>query len=94
MAWERTMISFYHLIDVLPFVIASMIILLGPMKVSLKRPITLVIIFTTATYMVAQSAWFSSWMGNNEWGREISNYVWFLFNTLTMVIFAWSLNKK
>lgn len=86
---------FYHLIDMLPFIMASLIIMLGASKMSPKNPITIVVIITTGIYMVAQSTWFSSWVSGNEWGRDFSNYIWFLFNTCTMGIFAWTLlNSK
>ena len=88
------MIDFYHTIDILPFLMASGVILVGASKVSHKRPITILIMLATGVYMVAQSTWFSSWMAGNEWGRDFSNYVWFLFNTLTMVIFTWTLFKS
>ena len=85
---------FFHYIDIIPFVLATMVILLGSSKLSAKRPITMVVILTTGIYMVAQSTWFSSWMSGNTWGRDFSNYIWFLFNTLTMVIFSWTLLKS
>jgi len=88
------MLTFYHLIDVLPFAIASLIVLFGPMRLSMKRPITIFILITTAVYILAQSAWFSSYLGGNEWGRAFSNYIWFFFNTSTMVIFAITLYKS
>ena len=46
---------FFHYIDIIPFVLATMVILLGSSKLSAKRPITMVVIFTTGIYMVAQS---------------------------------------
>ena len=85
---------FYHLIDVLPFVMATLIILVGSSKLSHKEPITILVIITTGVYMVAQSTWFSSWASGNERGRDIGNYIWFLFNTSTMGIFSWILIKS
>jgi len=85
------MINFYHYIDIVPFVLATLIIVVGAGRINLKQPLTMVIVLTTGLYMVAQSTWFSSWMSGNVWGRDFSNYIWFLFNTLTMVIFSWTL---
>jgi hypothetical protein len=85
------MINFYHYIDIVPFVLATLIIVVGAGRLNLKQPLTMVIVLTTGLYMVAQSTWFSSWMAGNVWGRDFSNYIWFLFNTLTMVIFSWTL---
>ena len=85
---------FYHYIDVLPFLMATLILLVGASKLSHKNPITILVVLTTAVYLVAQSTWFSSWIAGNEWGRDVSNYIWFLFNTCTMGIFAWTLLKS
>lgn len=85
---------FYHYIDVLPFLLGTLIILFGATKLSTRRPITIVVLLTTAVYLVAQSTWFSSWLAGNEWGRDLSNYIWFLFNTSTMGIFIWTLLKS
>jgi hypothetical protein len=81
-------------IDIIPFVFATVIILFGSAKLSKKDPITLLVIPTAGIYMIAQSTWFSYWMSGNTWGRDFGNYVWFLFNTLTMVIFSWTLLKS
>jgi hypothetical protein len=86
--------NFYHLIDVLPFVLGTLILLWGASKLSFKRPITILVVMTTGVYLVAQSTWFSSWLSGNEWGRDLSNYIWFVFNTSTMVVFIWTLLKS
>jgi hypothetical protein len=85
---------FYHYIDIIPFVLATGVLLFGSARLSNKRPITVLVILTTGIYLVAQSTWFSSWLSGNVWGRDFSNYIWFLFNTLTMVIFSWTLIKS
>lgn len=85
---------FHHYIDVIPFMLATGVVLFGPSKLSRENPVTALMILTAGVYMVAQSAWFSSWLAGNVWGRDFSNYVWFLFNTLTMVVFSWTLIKS
>jgi hypothetical protein len=85
------MINFYHLIDVIPFGMATLILLVGASVMSTKRPITILVLIATGLYMVAQSTWFSSFLSGNEWGRDLSNYIWFAFNTSTMGIFIWTL---
>jgi hypothetical protein len=85
---------FYHYVDIIPFILATGVLLFGSSKLSDKQPITMLIILATGIYMVAQSSWFSSWLSGNVWGRDFSNYIWFLFNTLTMVIFSWTLIKS
>ena len=82
---------FHHYIDIIPFVMASLIIVVGASKVRNSKPITGIVVLTTAVYLVAQSTWFSSWVSGNPWGRDFSNYIWFLFNTCTLGIFAWVL---
>lgn len=88
------MITFHHYIDIIPFVLASLILVVGASKVNSKNPISALVLLTTGVYMVAQSTWFSSWISGNVWGRDFSNYIWFFFNTSTMVIFAWTLIKS
>jgi NhaP-type Na+/H+ or K+/H+ antiporter len=82
---------FYHYIDAITFLMATAVLLVGAGYMNIKKPITVLVIMATGVYLVAQSTWFSSWMSQNHWGRDFSNYIWFLFNTLTMVIFAWTL---
>jgi len=84
-------IEFYHYVDVLPFLMATAIIMFGARSLNVRKPITIVVFVATATYMVAQSSWFSSWTSGNVWGRDIANYIWFMFNTLTIGIFGWVL---
>ena len=87
--------NLYHYIDALPFLIATLIVILGAVRLRVGGTIVGVVIITTAIYMVAQSAWFSAFLAGNTWGRDFSNYIWFLFNTLTMGIFTWVLvNSK
>ena len=84
---------FYHYIDVIPFLMGTLIICCGATMLNPKKPITIIIVLTTGIYLVAQSTWFSAWISGNEWGRDLSNYIWFLFNTCTMGIFGWTLIK-
>ena len=88
------MTLFVHLIDIIPFVLATIVILWGSGKISQAPLQNSVIIVATFLYLVAQSSWFSSWLAGNEWGRDIANFIWFFFNTTTMVIFIWVLYKS
>lgn len=36
----------------------------------------------TGTYLVAQSGWTTAFLLGDLWGRDFSNYIWFIFNTL------------
>lgn len=82
---------FTHYIDILPFLIASLILIIGPAFMSLKKPISITVVFTTLVFIVAQSSWFTAYIAGDNWGRDWANYLWFMFNTLTMVIFTWTL---
>jgi hypothetical protein len=82
---------FAHYIDLLPFVLGTFILVVGAATLSAKKPLGVLIVATTAIYLLAQSSWFSSFMAGDNWGRDWANYIWFLFNSLTMVIFSWTL---
>lgn len=43
------------------------------------------------SYLLAQSSWTTAWLLGDVWGREFSNYIWFVFNTSVFVLL---LNKK
>lgn len=73
---------------------ATLLLLVGAGTVNRKNPISAVVMLTVGIYMVAQSTWFSSWLSGNPWGRDFSNYIWFMFNTSTMGIFGWVLLKS
>ena len=76
-----------HIIDILPFTMALVVILVGPRKVSFKRPLTIAVMFVTGAFLLAQSSWFTAMMTGDNWGREWANYVWFFFNTGVMGVF-------
>lgn len=50
----------------------------------------------TATYLVAQSGWTTAFLLGDVWGRDFSNYIWFIFNTLVFWLLTalWKKNKK
>lgn len=81
----------YHYLDILPFLLGTLIVVVGPMTFKNKNPLAMLVVFTSAVYLLAQSTWFSSFLSGNEWGRDWANIVWFIFNTCTMVIFSWIL---
>lgn len=49
----------------------------------------------TATYLVAQSGWTTAFLLGDLWGRDFSNYIWFIFNTLVfgLLTVLWKKNK-
>lgn len=87
-------IEFYHMVDIIPFVLGTLIVIYAPTRIkSLKGdPVFVLILIATVVYMLAQSSWFSAFLEGNEWGRGLANYMWFVFNTLVMGIFLWVLS--
>lgn len=49
----------------------------------------------TATYLIAQSGWTTAFFLGDIWGRDFSNYIWFIFNTLVFALLTilWKKNK-
>jgi len=49
----------------------------------------------TATYLIAQSGWTTAFLLGDIWGRDFSNYIWFIFNTLVFALLTilWKKNK-
>lgn len=45
-----------------------------------------------ALYLLAQSGWTTAYLTGDEWGRDISNYMWFGFNSVVLLILTliWS----
>jgi len=37
-------------------------------------------------YLLAQVGWTTAWISGDLWGRDLSNYIWFSFNTLACVV--------
>ncbi len=49
----------------------------------------------TATYLIAQSGWTTAFLLGDLWGRDFSNYIWFIFNSLVfgLLTVLWKKNK-
>ena len=45
----------------------------------------------TGTYLIAQSGWTTAFLLGDLWGRDFSNYIWFIFNTLVfgLLTYLW-----
>lgn len=89
-------------IDAITFVLASLIFLTGTGWLNIipdfvkppkdnYRAFRAFVSLTAFIFIVAQSSWFSSWANDSIWGRDWANFLWFIFNTNTMIIFAWAL---
>lgn len=84
-------------IDTITFIWAVIILVLYS-NWAVKRPnvLTLLGLALTATYLIAQSSWTTAFLLGDVWGRDLSNYVWFVFNTLVfwLLTVLWKKNKK
>lgn len=50
---------------------------------------------TCAMYLLAQSGWTTAYLLGDTWGRDLSNYMWFAFNSLvfTTLTVLWIRDK-
>jgi hypothetical protein len=39
-------------------------------------------------YLIAQSGWTTAYLSGYEWGRDLSNYVWFIFNSSVFLVYS------
>lgn len=39
-------------------------------------------------YLIAQSGWTTSYLSGYEWGRDVSNYIWFVFNSSVFAVYS------
>lgn len=46
------------------------------------------------TYLWAQSGWTTAYLSGYEWGRDASNWLWFIFNSIVMLIFTVWVSQK
>ena len=83
-------------IDTITFVWALVVLMVYSDWV-VKKPswLTITGLALTATYLVAQSGWTTAFFLGDAWGRDISNYIWFVFNTLVFGLLSllWKENK-
>jgi hypothetical protein len=52
-------------------------------KCDFNNVVSFIVVFS---YLLAQSIWTTSWFLGDVWGRDLGNYVWFVFNTSVMVL--------
>ena len=72
-------------IDTITFVWAIGVLLMYS-QWAIKSPnvISVVGLALTATYLIAQSGWTTAFFLGDVWGRDLSNYIWFIFNSLVL----------
>lgn len=80
-------------IDLITYLLAIYIIVFK--TINAKRSyLNTLIVFTTFVYLVAQGTWFSAYANGDVWGKWWADYIWFIFNTLVMIIFIWKVETK
>lgn len=83
-------------IDTITFIWALIVLMLYSSWVAKKTNWLAVIgLALTATYLIAQSGWTTAFLLGDLWGRDFSNYIWFIFNTLVfgLLTVLWKKNK-
>jgi len=83
-------------IDTITFIWALIVLMLYSSWVVKKTNWLAVIgLALTATYLIAQSGWTTAFLLGDLWGRDFSNYIWFIFNTLVfgLLTVLWKKNK-
>lgn len=43
----------------------------------------------SAAYLLAQSGWTTAFFLGDVWGRDLSNYMWFLFNCIVFALLSY-----
>lgn len=71
------------------------LILYSNWVVKSKSVLSILGLVLVATYMIAQSGWTTAFLLGDVWGRDFSNYVWFIFNNLVFALLTmlWKKNK-
>lgn len=84
-------------IDTLTFIwAAGLLFIYAPWVVMHRSAVPLLGFSAIATYLIAQSSWTTAWLLGDVWGRDLSNYVWFVFNTLVfwLLTVIWMRDKR
>ena len=84
-------------IDTLTFVWAIVVLFAYSNWVVVKHgAISVIGLLCSAVYLIAQSGWTVAFLLGDVWGRDFSNYIWFIFNTLVFLLLTvlWIRNRK
>lgn len=83
-------------IDFITFIWAIIVLVLySNWVVKSKSVLSILGLALVATYMIAQSGWTTAFLLGDVWGRDFSNYIWFIFNNLVFALLTmlWKKNK-
>jgi len=84
-------------IDAITFMLAIiMLVVYSNWAVRKPNVLSLTGLALIATYLVAQSGWTTAFLLGDVWGRDLSNYIWFVFNNLVLwlLLVTWKKNRK
>jgi len=74
-------------IDTITFIWAvGVLFMYSGWAVKSRRTIPVMGFLAVGTYLVAQSGWTTAFFLGDVWGRDLSNYIWFIFNSLVLGI--------
>ena len=84
-------------IDTLTFIWAIVVLVMySNWVVKCRELLPIVGLALTATYLIAQSGWTTAFLLGDVWGRDLSNYIWFIFNSLVLGLLTvlWKRHKE
>ena len=82
-------------VDVITLLWAILLLIaLVPAAVQRRSLVGFLMALAVVTYLWAQSGWTTAYLSGYEWGRDISNWLWFIFNSLVMLIVTMWVSKK
>ncbi len=84
-------------LDSITFIWAITILFAYSNWVVVKRgAVSIIGLLCATTYLIAQSGWTTAFLLGDVWGRDFSNYIWFIFNTLVFLLLTviWVRNKN
>ena len=84
-------------IDTLTFVWAiGLLFAYAPWVIMRRGAISILGFLAIIVYLIAQSGWTTAFLLGDVWGRDFSNYVWFVFNSLVFCLLSviWHRNER
>lgn len=82
-------------IDTITFVWAIVILFLYSDRIVKKLSFIRALgLLASATYLLAQSGWTTAFFLGDVWGRDLSNYMWFIFNCTVLALLSYLWYRK
>ena len=75
---------------------ACLLFAYAPWVVIHRGAISLLGFSAIVPYLIAQSSWTTAFLLGDVWGRDLSNYIWFIFNSLVfwLLTVIWMRNDR